>query len=150
VKATATGSAAAVDVAASTARTPRWRYLLIGIYLGFVLVKSEAVSWFRIVEMFRFESFHMYGVIGGALAVAFISIRLMDGRVPYLREGMPAGWRRYAYGGSLFGIGWALTGACPGPIAALIGSGAWGYLVVFLAALLGAYLYGNLAERLPH
>jgi uncharacterized membrane protein YedE/YeeE len=135
------------------------RFVGLGAYFGFVLVKAEVVSWYRIQEMFRFESFHMFGVIGSAIAVAALGRLLLARRqrgasaVP--EEGMPAGWRRYLYGGSLFGVGWALTGACPGPIAALIGGGVAGagtlaYLLVFVAAIAGTWVYARLQARLPH
>jgi len=133
------------------------RYLLIGAYFGFVLVKAEVVSWYRIQEMFRFDAFHMYGVIGSALVVAAITIWAVrrfglrnHAGEPIEIETMEPGWRRYAYGGVLFGIGWALTGACPGPIAALIGAGLWPFTIVFAAAWLGTASYGLMRARLPH
>jgi uncharacterized protein len=133
------------------------RFVVIGAYFGFVLLKAEVVSWYRIQEMFRFQSFHMYGVIGTAVLVAALTVwavrrfglQAVDGR-PISFETMPPGWRRYLGGGTLFGIGWALTGACPGPIAALIGAGLWPFTIVFAAALLGTYTYGRLRSRLPH
>lgn len=144
----------------SDTRTPGGvRFVLIGSYFGFVLLKAEVVSWYRIQEMFRFESFHMYGVIGSAIAVAALGRYLLARQAtPRQRadaEALPPGWQRYLYGGSTFGIGWALTGACPGPIAALIGGGLAGtgtlaYLLVFAAALAGAWAYGQLQPRLPH
>jgi uncharacterized protein len=133
------------------------RFVAIGAYFGFVLLKAEVVSWYRIQEMFRFQSFHMYGVIGTAVLVAALTVwavrrfglRSVDGNpIPF--ETMPPGWRRYLGGGTLFGVGWALTGACPGPIAALIGAGLWPFTIVFAAALLGTYAYGRLQPRLPH
>ena len=135
-----------------------FRYVGLGAYFGFVLVKSEVVSWYRIQEMFRFESFHMFGVIGSAIAVAALG-RLLRARwqrgTTGAEEEMPAGWRRYLYGGSFFGVGWALTGACPGPIAALVGAGLAGagtlpYLLVLIAALAGTWAYARLQPRLPH
>jgi uncharacterized protein len=133
------------------------RFVLIGAYLGLVLTKSEVVSWYRIQEMFRFDAFHMYGVIGSAIVVAFVSIRLIrhfgvrtiDGEEVVVEAKDPR-WRRALYGGTLFGLGWALTGACPGPIAALIGAGMTGYVLVLLGALLGTMLYGRTRHRLPH
>ena len=133
------------------------RFLAIGAYFGFVLMKAEVVSWYRIQEMFRFDAFHMYGVIGTAVLVAAIAVwamrwlgvRSVDGR-PIVIEPMPDGWRRYAGGGLLFGVGWALTGACPGPIAALVGAGLWPFTIVFAAAWLGTLCYGLLETRLPH
>jgi len=133
------------------------RYLAIGAYFGFVLVKSEVLSWYRIQEMFRFHSFHMYGVIGTAVLVAALSIwlvrryqlRSLDGE-PIAIRAFEAGWRRYVFGGVTFGLGWALTGACPGPIAALIGAGLTGFTVVLAAAVLGTWAYGQVRTRLPH
>jgi uncharacterized protein len=133
------------------------RFVAIGAYVGFVLLKSEVVSWYRIQEMFRFQSFHMYGVIGTAVLVAALTVwavrrlrlRAVDGR-PIAFETMPPGWRRYLGGGTLFGVGWALTGACPGPIAALVGAGLWPFTIVFASALFGTYAYGRVRARLPH
>lgn len=138
-------------------RAPRLRFLLIGAYLGFVLTKGEAVSWYRIQEMFRFHDLHMYGVIGGALAVGLVtvwavqrfSLRALDGS-EILIEPKEPGWRRALYGGAVFGLGWALTGACPGPIAALVGAGIPGYLVVLAGAVIGTFLYAQLQRALPH
>jgi uncharacterized protein len=138
-------------------RGGRLRYLAIGAYFGFVLLRAEVVSWYRIQEMFRFQSFHMYGVIGSAVVVAALVVwavrrfrlRAIDRR-PIAFEAMPPGWRRYLGGGAMFGVGWALTGACPGPIAALIGAGLWPFTIVFASALLGTYAYGRLEARLPH
>jgi uncharacterized protein len=133
------------------------RYLFIGLYFGFVLVKSEVVSWYRIQEMFRFDAFHMYGVLGSAVAVAMIAVwlvrrfglRARGGHAITFRVYQP-GWARYLLGGSLFGVGWALTGACPGPIAALIGAGVTGFVVVLLAAVAGTWTYAHVRGRLPH
>jgi len=134
------------------------RYLLIGLAFGIVLVKSEVVSWYRIQEMFRFQSFHMYGIIGSALAVAAASIRLLAraGRraaggeeISIPRKQMGRG-TRYWLGGTIFGLGWGLSGACPGPIFALIGAGYATALVLLASALLGAWAYAWLRPRLPH
>jgi len=133
------------------------RFLVLGVYFGFVLTKSEAMSWYRVQEMFRFQSFHMYGLIGAAILVAMLSVwairrfglRGVDGG-PITFELKPPQWRRYAYGGVVFGVGWALAGACPGPLAVLIGAGLWPLTVVLAAALLGTYAYGALEKRLPH
>lgn len=133
------------------------RFVAFGAYFGFVLLKAEAVSWYRFQEMFRFQSFHMYGVMGTTLLVAALTVwavrrfglRSIDGR-PITFEKMPAGWRRYLGGGLLFGVGWGLTGACAGPMVALVGAGLWPFLVVFASALLGTYAYGRLQPRLPH
>jgi uncharacterized protein len=133
------------------------RFVLVGAYLGLVLTKSEVVSWYRIQEMFRFDAFHMYGVIGAAVVVAFVSlqvirrlgIRTIDGHEAVVEPKDPR-WRRALFGGTLFGLGWALTGACPGPIAALIGAGMTGYVVVLSGALLGTMLYARTRHILPH
>ena len=134
-------------------------YLAIGTYFGIVATKGEVVSWFRIQEMFRFQSFHMYGVIATALAVAMASVALIKSRQVRTVRGdqivvppKELGRRGYRYwiGGTLFGLGWALAGACPGPIFALIGNGVTVYGVVLLSALFGTWLYGVLRPRLPH
>jgi len=133
-------------------------YLVIGVYFGVVITKGEVVSWFRIQEMFRFQSFHMYGVLFSAIAVAAASIALIKaGRIHTLSgdpitiapKQMGAG-HRYWLGGLLFGAGWALTGACPGPTLALMGAGVPVYGVALLAALAGTWAYGALRLRLPH
>lgn len=133
------------------------KFLLVGIAFGIILVKSEAVSWYRIYEMFRFESFHMYGIIGTAVITGILLLLitkklklknieggLMD--VPKKEEGLT----RYILGGTLFGLGWALCGACPGPMYILVGTGVFTMLIVILAAILGTYIYGVLKDRLPH
>lgn len=133
------------------------KFSLIGILFGIVMTKSEAVSWFRIQEMFRFESFHMYGIIGtavvlGALMVSFIKrfeMRNTTGKAIEFKDknkSVP----RYLIGGILFGLGWAMTGACPGPMFTLVGHGIWSMLVVIASAVLGTYVYGALRSKLPH
>jgi len=133
-------------------------YVLAGIYFGVVLIKSELVSWFRIQEMFRFHSFHMYGVIGSAVLVGSISIwilrkieasSLTKETISISDKTMGAG-RNYLLGGTIFGFGWALTGACPGPLYALLGAGVGPIIVVLFAALLGAWSYGQIRSALPH
>ena len=133
-------------------------YLLIGIYFGVVLTKSEVLSWFRIQEMFRFQSFHMYGIIGGAVAVAMVSVAVIKLRklgsafgdpIVLNPKQMGRGYR-YGIGGTIFGLGWALTGACPGPIFALIGNGVSVYIVALLSAVAGTWFYGAVRTRLPH
>jgi uncharacterized protein len=133
-------------------------FLLLGIVFGVILIKSEVVSWFRIQEMFRFQGFHMYGVLGSAVTVAAIGLALVrrSGRTALSGEEivvppktMGKGYR-YGIGGTMFGLGWALTGACPGPIVALIGAGLTPYLVVLASALAGTWLYGHLRPSLPH
>ncbi len=133
------------------------KFLLVGIFFGIVLVKSEAVSWYRIYEMFKFESFHMYGIIGtavllGVLAVAIIKrTKLKDFQGNEID--MPdkdKSFTRYFVGGSIFGLGWAVAGACPGPMYVLFGTGVWTILIVIAAAVLGTFVYGMLKDRLPH
>ena len=133
------------------------KFLLVGIFFGIVLVKSEAVSWFRIYEMFRFQSFHMYGIIGTAIASGvlflqvskkghFKSIKGVEIFVPKKEEGL----LRYIIGGIIFGLGWALIGACPGPMYILLGTGVWSMIVVIAAAILGTFIYGVIKNKLPH
>jgi uncharacterized membrane protein YedE/YeeE len=134
-------------------------YLLLGTAFGVVLTKSEAVSWFRIQEMFRFQSFHMYGIMGAAFFVGALSlfiirrsgVRTVRGdRIEIPQKGMTPGLRRYWMGGTVFGLGWALLGACPGPMFALLGGGATVILLPLLTALVGTYTYAILRPRLPH
>jgi uncharacterized protein len=136
---------------------PNLKFLMAGLYFGFVLTKAEVVSWYRIQEMFRFQSFHMYGVIGSAVVVGMVSLwlirrfhlRAMNGEE--MRTNPKATtYVRYVVGGTIFGLGWALTGACPGPIATLIGSGSSIFLVVLLSAVAGTWVYGWLRPKLPH
>ncbi len=133
------------------------KFLAVGIFFGIVLVKSEAVSWYRIYEMFRFESFHMYGIIGTAVVTGILlllvskqfKIRNTEGslmNVPLKERGLV----RYLLGGSIFGLGWALSGACPGPMYILVGTGVFTMLIVILAAMLGTFVYGILKDKLPH
>ncbi|MBL6669523.1 MAG: YeeE/YedE family protein [Flavobacteriaceae bacterium] len=131
--------------------------LLIGIVFGITMYKSEAASWFRIYEMFQFESFHMYGVIGAALAVGVLGIQLIKrlklksffGK-PIILTDKEYGVKRYLYGGIFFGLGWAITGACPGPMFTLLGAGFYPILIVIAAATLGTWAYGLLRDKLPH
>lgn len=133
-------------------------YLLLGVYFGVVLMKSEVVSWFRIQEMFRFDSIHMYGIIGCAVAVAALSVQLLKRSGLHSASGEPiriapktmGSGARYLVGGTLFGLGWALTGACPGPLFALLGSGVGAVAVVILFALIGTWTYALARPRLPH
>ena len=133
------------------------RLLIIGIAFGFILTKGEVISWFRIYEMFRFESFHMYGIIGTAVLVSLFFNQLIKrtkmkdiDRNPINIPTFYSGTRRYLIGGIFFGIGWALTGACPGPMYTLLGNGATVIIISILSALLGAFVYGLLQKRLPH
>jgi uncharacterized membrane protein YedE/YeeE len=139
-------------------KQPWWynlKYLFAGILFGIILIKGEVVSWFRIQEMFRLQSFFMYGVIGSAIVVGIISIQLIkkfniktiDGEKIELH---PKSFSKgQVYGGLLFGFGWAMTGACPGPLFALIGSGALVIIVTLISAVTGTWLYGYLREKLP-
>lgn len=134
------------------------RYVVVGAVFAVLLIKAEVVSWYRIQEMFRFQSFHMYGVLGTAILVAFVSVQVLQRFHLHAVTGEPIsipkkefgrGYRYWA-GGMIFGLGWALTGACPGPLFALIGSGGSVFAVVGVAALLGTWTYGFLRPRLPH
>jgi uncharacterized membrane protein YedE/YeeE len=133
------------------------KYLLVGFVFGIVLTKSEAVSWYRIYEMFQFQSFHMYGIIMTAVLTGIIGIQLIKRRNIKDIKGLAIeiqdkeqGSARYWIGGLFFGFGWALVGACPGPIFILLGAGFWSVLIVLFGALLGTYLYGVLKDKLPH
>ncbi len=133
-------------------------YLLLGTLFGVILIKSEVASWFRIQEMFRFDSFHMYGVIGVAVATAAVGVFLIKRLGVRTLHGEPIRiepkqWgkgHRYWLGGIFFGLGWALLGACPGPMFALVGSGLTVLLVAFTSALGGTWAYAALRHRLPH
>ncbi|WP_418498002.1 YeeE/YedE family protein [Flagellimonas sp.] len=132
-------------------------YIIVGTFLGVILYKSEAASWFLIYEMFQFDSFHMYGIIGSALAVGIVlvqwikrsQVRSFFGE-PIRIEEKERSFARYIIGGTLFGLGWALGGACPGPIYILVGAGYWPILIVLFGAVLGAFVYGFLRDKLPH
>jgi uncharacterized membrane protein YedE/YeeE len=145
--------------AATPGSEPLWVYLLLGTWLGTLFIKSEVASWFRIQEMFRFDAFHMYGVIGSAVAVGVVSVALMRRFEVRNARGEAIAWPdgqvdppriNNALGGLAFGLGWGLVGACPGPIFALIGSGALVIGVALFGALAGAWTYGLLRSRLPH
>jgi uncharacterized protein len=133
-------------------------YFALGSLFGLILTKAEVVSWFRIQEMFRFQSFHMYGVMGSAVAVAAVSIALLKrfdvrtlGGEPIVIPTRELGkGYRYWIGGTLFGLGWALTGACPGPLFALFGSGVTVFAVAVASALAGTWVYGFIRPSLPH
>ena len=129
-------------------------YIFIGTFFGIVLAKAEIISWFRIIEMFRFESFHMYGVIGSAVVLGAISVALMKridrkGKEPYQFSVSLPGWKKYLFGGIIFGLGWAMTGACPGPLFINAGAGFYTFFIAIGAAILGTFCYGLLAKRLP-
>jgi len=132
------------------------KYLIVGILFGITFIKAEIFSWYRIQEMFRLQEFHMYGVIGSAVMAAFVSIQLIkrfniktiDGeQVRFQDKKFNKG---QIFGGLLFGLGWALTGSCPGPIYAQIGAGYTAAIVVLLSAIVGTWVYGYLREKLPH
>jgi uncharacterized membrane protein YedE/YeeE len=138
---------------------PVWtniKYGLLGIAFGIIFVKAEIISWFRIQEMFRFQSFHMYGVIGSAIVVGMISVWLIKKYKAKSMEGEtiriePKKFNKgQIYGGLIFGLGWALTGACPGPLFAQIGTGALVITVTLLSAIAGTWVYGRFRHKLPH
>lgn len=133
-------------------------YLGMGVFFGIVLIKSEVVSWFRIQEMFRFQAFHMYGIIGSAVVIAALSVQIIKrtgartirGEAIRIKD---KPWNKgvnQLLGGTIFGLGWGLLGACPGPIYALIGAGITPILVGLGGALLGALAYGLVQPKLPH
>lgn len=133
------------------------KYILAGILFGIIMTKSEAVSWYRIQEMFRFQSFHMYGIIGTAVVLGVIGVflikklKLKDGEGnPIVFQDKLLGYPRYIIGGIIFGLGWALTGACPGPMFVNLGYGYLSMAIVILGALLGTFLYGVIKDKLPH
>lgn len=133
------------------------KYLIVGVLFGIVLTKTEAVSWYRIYEMFHFQSFHMYGIIGTAIATGVIGIQFIKRKKLKDIEGQPieildkeSGNVRYWVGGILFGLGWALVGACPGPIFILLGAGFYNVAWVLLGAIFGTFLYGVIKNKLPH
>jgi uncharacterized membrane protein YedE/YeeE len=133
------------------------KYLAVGFLFGVVLTKSEAVSWYRIYEMFQFHSFHMYGIIGTAVLTGIIGLQLIKYKKIKNTKGNPIvipikekGSFRYWIGGFLFGLGWALVGACPGPIFILLGAGFYSLSIVLLGAIAGTFLYGVIKDYLPH
>ncbi len=133
------------------------KYLFVGFVFGIVLTKSEAVSWYRIYEMFQFQSFHMFGIIMVAILTGIIGIQIIKRKCINDLHGFPIeiqdkepGSIRFWVGGILFGLGWALVGACPGPIFILLGAGFLPVLLVLFGALFGTFLYGLLKDKLPH
>lgn len=132
------------------------KYLIIGILFGIVFVKAEIISWFRIQEMFRLQSFHMYGVIGSAILVGILSIWLIkkfDIKTMYcesIKISPKTFHKGQIYGGLIFGFGWAITGACPGPLYAQIGTGAFAVIITLLSAIMGTWVYGYFKNKLPH
>jgi len=133
------------------------RFLFIGILFGIVLSKGEIISWFRIQEMFRFQAFHMYGVIGSAVVLGVIAIQIIkrthlkdnSGHLISMTTQEP-GYARNLIGGTIFGLGWAITGACPGPLFILLGHEGWVFIIPILSAILGTFVYGVIYKRLPH
>lgn len=134
-----------------------FKFLLVGFVFGIVLTKSEAVSWYRIYEMFHFQSFHMYGIISVAIATGVVGIQIIkrtkinaiDGSAIVIKD-KEKGTARYIIGGIFFGLGWGLVGSCPGPIFILLGAGMIPVILVLVGALLGTALYGILKKQLPH
>ncbi len=133
------------------------KYIIVGFVFGVVLTKSEAVSWYRIYEMFQFQSFHMYGIITVAVVTGIVGLQIIKRvqlknikgepiQVPDKEEGSI----RYWLGGIFFGLGWALVGACPGPIFILVGAGFLPAIVILIGALLGTFIYGMIKDKLPH
>lgn len=134
-----------------------FRFLIVGFIFGIVLTKAEAVSWYRIYEMFMFQSFHMYGIIMVAITTGVIGIQLINRKEIKDFKGNPImivekekGFARYMVGGILFGLGWGLVGCCPGPIFILLGTGIYSIGIVLFGALIGTYIYGLLKDLLPH
>ncbi|CDS91713.1 MULTISPECIES: DUF6691 family protein [Sphingobacterium] len=133
------------------------KFILIGILFGIILYKSEAASWYRIYEMFQFRSFHMYGIIGTALTTAILIVQVIKRKNIKDNNDLPIQFidkkksiTRYLLGGTIFGLGWALTGACPGPMFSLLGAGYWTLGIVLIFALIGTWLYGLIRHKLPH
>jgi uncharacterized protein len=133
------------------------KYITAGILFGIIMAKSEAISWYRIQEMFRFQSFHMYGIIGTAVVLGVIAVYLIkkykirdtQGNVIAFQD-KDRTWPRYIIGGTIFGLGWALTGACPGPMFVNIGYGYFAMFIVIFGSLIGTYLYGLFQKKIPH
>lgn len=133
------------------------KYVIVGFVFGIMLTKAEAVSWYRIYEMFQFQSFHMYGIITVAILTGLVGIQIIKRKQLKDIEGNPIiiqdkekGNMRYWIGGILFGLGWAMVGACPGPIFILLGAGFWSVGLVLFGAVFGTFLYGLVKDKLPH
>lgn len=133
------------------------KFLILGTFFGIVLSKSEVISWYRIYEMFRFESFHMYGIIGSAVILGILITQLIKKTKMRSLEGAEIkfnpkskGVPRYLIGGIIFGLGWAMTGACPGPMFILVGHGVGAFIIVIASAVAGTFVYGLLRHKLPH
>ena len=150
-----TGTACVNESAVQKPWYSNLKYLVVGMIFGIVFVKAEIISWFRIQEMFRFESFHMFGVIGTAVVVGMISVQIIKRKKVKSLEGElivihdKEFNKGQIYGGLIFGLGWALTGACPGPLFAQIGAGFTVVIVTFLSAVMGTWVYGKFKDRLP-
>ena len=137
-------------------RAGLWPFFVVGVIFGLTLTKAEIVSWFRIQEMFRFHAFHMYGVIGSAIATAALSVfllrrfavRTLDGETVQIQP-LPLDGYRHVIGGAIFGLGWALTGACPGPLFILVGAGMPVMTVAIVSAVAGTWVHGYLRPKLP-
>lgn len=133
------------------------KYILAGVLFGIIMSKSEAISWYRMQEMFRFQSFHMYGLMGTAVVLGSLAVFLIKkfhvndytGK-PIVFQDKDKSFPKYIIGGTIFGMGWALTGACPGPMFVNLGYGYLGMLIVIFGALAGTYLYGLIRNKLPH
>jgi len=130
---------------------------MLGVLFGVIMTKSEIISWYRIFEMFRFDSFHMYGIIGSAVILGAVFIYYVKKIELKSTEGTKINFSpkaksfpRYLIGGTIFGLGWALAGACPGPMFVLVGKGVFPMLLVIVGALLGTFMYGVLRNKLPH
>jgi len=133
------------------------KFLVVGILFGIVMAKSQALSWYRMQEMFRFQSFHMYGIIGTAVVLGIIGTALIKknhwkdfSKAKIVFTPKEKGFWRYLIGGTIFGLGWALSGACPGPMVVNIGYGYLSFIVVVFFASVGTYLYGVFQNKLPH
>ncbi|MCG9793612.1 DUF6691 family protein [Flavobacterium algicola] len=133
------------------------KYIIVGFVFGIVLTKSEAVSWYRIYEMFQFQSFHMYGIISVAILTGIVGIQLIKRNDIKDIDGAPIeipnkenGNYRYWIGGIIFGLGWGLVGSCPGPIFILLGAGFYSIIVVLAGAMIGTFIYGVVRDKLPH
>lgn len=149
----------AICINESELHHPWWhnlKYLAAGMLFGIILIKAEVVSWFRIQEMFRLQSFHMYGVIGSAVVTGVVSMQLIRrlGLKTIYGEQIHVAAKKFnkgqVFGGLIFGLGWAVTGACPGPLFAQVGAGITVALVMILSAIAGTWVYGRFRDRLPH
>ena len=136
----------------------KWfKFVFVGFIFGVILSKGEIISWYRIYEMFWFESFHMYGVIGSAVVIGIIGVQLIKRYDAKSIEGQEIeilpkkkSIYRYLIGGTIFGLGWAMTGACPGPMFILLGKGIYAIFIVIIGAVFGTFMYGILSKYLPH